>query len=361
MNKKILFWLAIISAFAFFLHAINDILFPFVFGLLIAYLFNPTKKRLEKLGLGRSLATALIIFTFVIVMGLALAVVTPILYDQASSLIAEIPAYQQKLRHELLPFLKQKFAAFDPQIYQAAKGEVEKSADISQFAQVLKNFLSGLLNSSKWVFNLLSLFFITPIVSFYILRDWEKFTQNIDKLLPRQYKKTILEQLQKINQTVSAYLRGQLQVCIILGIYYSISLSIIGLEFGFLTGFCIGLLCFIPYVGSVTGLCASLVLTYIQFDGGQTQILAVLGVFVFAQLVEGNYLTPKIVGDKIGVHPAWLIFGMLCGGNLLGFVGVIIAVPATAIIGVLLKFSIENYEKSEFYLASSKTKKVTKK
>ena len=181
------------------------------------------------------------------------------------------------------------------------------------------------------------------------MRDWAGFKAKVDELLPRQYEAKIKEQVTKIDNTVSAFLRGQLNVCIILGVYYAIGLTLAGLNFGMLIGFGAGVLSFVPFVGVLIGVIFGLVVAFFQFDGDIIRIGIVGAVFAVGQIAEGNFLTPKIVGDKIGVHPAWLIFGMLAGGSLLGLTGIILAVPLTAIINVLIQFAVEEYEKSDYY------------
>ena len=209
--------------------------------------------------------------------------------------------------------------------------------------------LKGLINNGFALINLISLLLVTPVVAFYMLRDWDKFVEKVDALLPRKSKKTIREQFRQIDRALSGFIRGQFSVCVILGTYYSIGLKLVGLELGILVGFLAGLISFIPYVGSISGFVVSVVLALAQFND-YTKVLEVIAVFVIGQFVEGNFLTPKLVGDNVGLHPVWVMFALLAGGVLLGFLGLMIAVPVAAIIGVLTRYAINNYKKSNLYL-----------
>lgn len=361
MNKKLIFWGATLFIIFAFLYSISEILFPFIFGMLVAYFFDPVVLKLEKSGMNRALASGAIILTFTAILIAFIAITTPILAAQSREFVNTLPEYFEKLEDEIIPNIENWAYDIAPEITVQAKEEAEKQAELSNVQEQIGKFLGGLLSSSSWLFNLLSLIFITPIVSFYILRDWGNFTKEVDDLLPRQYEKTIKEQVSKIDHTVSAFLRGQLNVCLILGTYYAIALTLAGLNFGLLIGFFAGLFCFVPFVGAIVGTLIGLSVAFFQFDDDITRIIIIGVIFAIGQVVEGNILTPKIVGDKIGVHPAWLIFGMLAGGSLLGLTGVILSVPLTAIINVLIQFAIEQYEKSEYYGETNKTAKKKKK
>ena len=196
--------------------------------------------------------------------------------------------------------------------------------------------------------NILSLLLITPIVAFYMLRDWDKFIAQVDSLLPKKSKKSIEKQAKEIDNILSSFIRGQFSVCVLLGSFYAIGLYIVGLDLGVLVGFLAGIISFIPYVGSITGFLISILIAFAQFDS-LMPILQVVGVFAVGQFIEGNFLTPNLVGDSVGLHPVWIMFALLTGGVLLGFLGLMIAVPVAAIIGVLTRHAIENYKESSLY------------
>ena len=205
-----------------------------------------------------------------------------------------------------------------------------------------------MLSSGVAFINIISLILITPIVAFYLLRDWDKVVAHIDALLPRKRAETIRQQLVIIDNTLAGFVRGQLNVCILLGIYYAIFLTILGLNFGFVIGLATGFLVIFPYVGLLVGMAAGITVAFFQF-GEMSQVLMVLGVFISGQVIEGNFVTPKLVGDKVGLHPVWIIFAMLAGGALFGFVGVLLAVPMAAVIGVLIRFGLGEYQKSSYF------------
>lgn len=207
--------------------------------------------------------------------------------------------------------------------------------------------LRGIITSGFAIFNLISLLLITPVVAFYMLRDWDMFIAKVDSLLPRRSKASIREQARQIDRTLAGFIRGQLSVCVILGTYYSLGLYLVGLDLGLLVGFIAGLISFIPYVGSIVGFLLSIGIAFAQFDS-LMPILQVVLVFVTGQFLEGNFLTPKLVGENVGLHPVWVMFALLAGGVLLGFLGLMIAVPLAAVIGVLLRHAIENYKKALF-------------
>ena len=182
-----------------------------------------------------------------------------------------------------------------------------------------------------------------------MLKDWDVFTKKVDNLLPRQSKKEIRSIFKQIDKALSGFLRGQVSVCVILGVYYALGLKLIGLELGALIGFIAGLISFIPYVGSITGFVLSMLLAFSQFNDWE-HIVAVVAVFLIGQFFEGNFLTPKLVGDKVGLHPVWVMFALLAGGVLLGFLGLMIAVPVAAVVGILIRFLLQKYKKSRLYL-----------
>jgi len=349
MSKKLVFWAIVIFIILAFLTSVSEILFPFIFGLFIAYFFDPLVCRLVRNGMNRTLASGIIVGTFTATLIAIVALGAPVLAKQGQALAENIPHYYAQFKNEIIPDLERQMYKISPELAHQAKIEASNQADFVNIQKRVTKFVAHLLNSGTWLFNLLSLIFVTPFVSFYILRDWGGFKAKVDELLPRQYADTIKEQINKIDRTVSAYLRGQLNVCLILGTYNAVALTIAGLNFGFLIGFGAGLLCFIPFVGVAIGGLIGITVALFQYGFDPEQVGIIAAIFVFGQFIEGNFIAPKIVGDKVGVHPAWIIFGMLAGGSLLGFTGVILAVPLTAIINVLIQFAIEEYEKSEYY------------
>jgi predicted PurR-regulated permease PerM len=213
------------------------------------------------------------------------------------------------------------------------------------------NLLSQIWGGGVALLNLVSLLVITPIVMFYLLRDWDSIVETVEDWLPRRLAPVIREKTIEIDEVLSGFLRGQFSVCLLLGALYAIGLTLVGLDFGLIIGFITGLISFVPYFGMLIGFAVGLGVAIAQFSDWQP-IAMVAGVFVVGQFLEGNFITPKLVGDRIGLHPAWIIFALLAGGALFGFTGILLAVPAAAVIGVLGRFSIQQYKQSEAYLGS---------
>ena len=218
----------------------------------------------------------------------------------------------------------------------------------SSFKPII-NIAQTIISNGFEFINLLSLLLISPVVAFYMLRDWHNFTDKIYGLIPHKQKKTVVDGINAVDRIISGYLRGQFMVCIILGSYYSFGLWLINLRLGILVGFLAGLISFIPYVGSISGFLLAMILVITQY-GTMPKIAAVITVFAIGQFIEGNILTPKLVGENIGLHPVWVMFALLAGGVLLGLLGMIIAVPVAACIGVWLRYMVENYKNSAIYL-----------
>ena len=219
-----------------------------------------------------------------------------------------------------------------------------------KLVQWLGTLFSGLLGGGLAVVNFISLMVITPVVAFYLRRDWDKMIARIDSWLPRQYAEVIRARASEIDRTLAGFVRGQFSVCLVMGIYYGLALTLVGLDFGLVSGLISGAISFIPYVGALLGFGVSIVVAVIQFWPDMVWIAAVAVVFGIGQFAEGNFISPKLVGDKVGLHPVWLMFALLAFGAVFGFVGVLIAVPVAAVIGVLTRFSIGRYLQSRMYL-----------
>jgi predicted PurR-regulated permease PerM len=345
-NRSAFFWLTLGLLFFVFIFLIRGILLPFVVGMLAAYLLDPAADRLEARGFSRSVSTLLITGFFFLVLAIIFIVIPPVIVNQLSGLIAALPdylnAFHAKYDARMAQWMGHLPTAEMESIRQAA---ADSSGKLVAF---FAGFLSSVFQSGLVIANVLALMLITPVVTFYLLRDWDHLVAHLDTLLPRAHAKTIRQQLAKINDTLAGFLRGQLNVCLILAIYYSIGLSLAGLKFGMVIGLIAGFLVIIPYVGALFSALVGLSVAFFQFDNF-VDIAIVLGVFLLGQTIEGYFLTPKLVGEKVGLHPVWIIFGMLAGAALFGFVGVLIAVPVTAVIGVLIRFATERYLQSSYY------------
>ena len=342
-----IFWLIIFSIFCMLVYTLRSVLLPFVLGIVIGYLLNPFADRFEKLGINRTLATCIVLLISVILIIPVFAVLIGMINEQLSSFLGFIPQYVTsvvKKAEPLLLSLQERFPSLEAEKIKAYT--YDNLIYALKFAsQLVKKLVSG----GFAFINLLSLLLITPIVAFYMLRDWNKFIAKVDGLLPKKTGKTIRQQMQQIDTLIASFIRGQLSVCILLGLFYAIGLYLIKVELGVVIGFVSGLISFIPYFGSIFGFLLSASIAAVQFSSF-TPVLYVVAVFAIGQFIEGNFLTPKLVGDSVGLHPIWIMFALLSGGVLLGFLGLMIAVPTAAVIGVFAQYAIKNYRKSNLYL-----------
>jgi len=275
-----------------------------------------------------------------------LMVLVPILQSQVLDFASRLPHYMDLLRgraEDLLALVQARLSPEDVARLRDAVGGLAGGA-VGWLGRVATQVWAGGLA----LINLLSLIVITPIVTFYLLRDWDRIVERLDHWLPRRHRATIREQLAEINKTLAGFARGQAIVCLGLGVFYGIGLTLVGLEFGLIVGLGTGIISFVPYFGMLTGLVVGMGLAFAQFDTW-LPIVMVAGIFVAGQIVEGNFVTPKLVGDQVGLHPVWMIFALLAGGALFGFVGVLVSVPAAATIGVLLRFGLGRYLASPLY------------
>ena len=342
-------WAAILAVFVLVLVVLKGILLPFVAGMAIAYLLDPTCDRLERLGCSRNLATVIVTAVFAVVVILFLLLIVPLAVQEAVNFLSSLPDFISRTQDRLLPYVAELQQRLN----------LPDAAEMSQLARerfgTALSWLGGALQSvvgqGLALANLLSLIFITPVVTFYLLRDWDRLVTKIDELLPRAHAATIRSQALLVNQTLAGFARGQSMVCATLAIYYASALMLVSLPFGLIVGLLAGLLTFIPYVGALTGFAVSMAIAIGQFsDPWSIALVAVI--FAVGQVLEGNFLTPKLVGDRVGLHPVWIIFALLSGGALFGFVGLLLAVPVASVIGVLVRFAIAQYRVSRLYLGS---------
>ena len=343
---RVVLWTAGFAALALLLHLLSGILLPFVVGVAIAYFVDPVADRLETWGCSRTLATCLIIVAFFVVVGGGLVLLFPLLQAQIVGLVSQIPDFIEGLRALAEPYVDRLRADLKPEFRQRLQDAAGNYT--GRIIEWIIALLAGLWSGGVAFLQLLSLVIITPVVAFYLLRDWDRIVAHLDSLLPATAAPTIREQMGKIDSTISAFVRGQATVCLILAAYYAVALTLIGLPFGLLVGIGAGLISFIPYIGASAGLIVGLAIAYTHFDQW-APIIGVAAVFLAGQTVESYVLTPRLVGDRVGLHPVWIMFALLAGGALFGFTGVLLAVPAAAVIGVLVRFAIARYRDSDLY------------
>ncbi len=356
IKQSTISWTIIFGLAFLIIYLVGGILAPFIFGIIVAYFLDPIADKLEEKGLSRTNSTVVVLGGFSAILIGVIVLFGPILLDQIIELISKIPVYAAQLEHDHGENVKNLLHKFMPDIQDQAKDFAFKfSNELLKLSGLL---LSGIFTSGAAIFSLLSLFLISPIIAFYMLRDWDVLVKKIDDLLPRNNLSAIRKNFVKIDNIISAYIRGQVTVCLIMAVFYSVNLSLVGLNYGFAIGFVTGILAFIPYVGMAIGAITGLIVAYVEFGLDDGMLLVAL-VFVFGNVIEGNFITPKLVGDSVELHPAWIIFALLAGGTLIGFTGVLVAIPAAAVIGVLTRSSVEVYKQSSLYLGNYDTMQLS--
>jgi predicted PurR-regulated permease PerM len=345
-RRQLRFWLILLAVTLGAVYLLRGVLLPFVAGAAVAYMLDPICDRLQRWGCTRALATTLVTLVFALVVVLALILLVPALYHQAVTFVERLPAIIDAVRDRVAPLVDDLRRLVSES--QAARIERAAGDAAGRAVNWTLTAVGGVITGGLALVNLLSLVFITPVVTFYLLRDWDRIVYRIEGLLPRAHADTIREQARLADETLSGFVRGQATVCFLLGSFYAIALSLVGLDFGLVVGLVAGALSFVPYVGSIVGFVASMGLAIAQFSDW-ISIAIVAAIFFIGQAVEGNFLTPKLVGDRVRLHPVWIIFALLAGGALFGFVGVLLAVPVAAVVGVLIRFAIGRYTQSRYY------------
>ncbi|MGE0212817.1 MAG: AI-2E family transporter [Parvibaculaceae bacterium] len=348
LQRQVTFWVVALVAFILMVWLFSDILLPFIAGFVLAYFLDPVADALERLGMPRIVAVAIILVASVLIVALAAMIVFPILADQLTKAAQRLP---EQLRALAVTFDQSAPAWLQDMIRQTGANMPTPGADMAgRVAGWLTAFLASVVTGSLALVNLVSLMIITPIVAFYLLLDWDRMVSSVDRWLPRDHAETIRDLARQINMALAGFIRGQGTVCVVLGLFYAVGLTLIGLNFGLLIGLSVGLLCFIPVVGTFVGAVITVLVAVIQFWPDWLKIVMVGGIFAIGQFLEGNFLSPKLVGDRVGVHPVWLMFALFAFGYLFGFTGVLLAVPLAAVVGVLCRFGLKQYMASKLYL-----------
>lgn len=335
-QEQVRYWGIGLAVLLVCLWMLGNVLLPFIVGMAIAYFLDPTADKLEAMGCSRILATIIITVCVLVLFILAFVVLVPQLVQQLVELLQTAPAYFEQLQ----VFLTERF----PSIMVA---DSPLRTGIQAFVETLKDrggdFASALLASAFSILDAVVFIVVAPVVAFYMLMDWDRMVAKIDSWLPRDHLDTLRGLARELDTVLAGFVRGQLTVCAILGVFYAVALMLVGLQFGLVVGLLAGLLTFIPYVGSVIGGVLSIGLALFQFWEQPEWIAVVAIIFVIGQMVEGNFLTPKLVGGSVGLHPVWLMFALSAFGTLMGFTGMLIAVPVAAMIGVFSRFGLRQY------------------
>lgn len=352
-----LFWSLAFLALLGFVWLFKAVLLPFVLGIAVAYLLNPCVNALGRMKIARAPAALVILLVFVLLLVGVMALAIPVLYKQSLQLIEDAPGYFEAFVAFIEPYSQRALALL------GEDQDVDLKALLAEHfgtaAGVAKQIVQGLAAGGAAIFDVMSVIVFTPIVAYFMMKEWVNITSWAEDLLPKDHKETVLDLMVQIDKKVSGFVRGQISVAVILGVAYAIALTIAGLKYGFLIGLGAGLLSIIPMVGSAVGLVVSVSVAW--FQSGDLIFMAIIaGIFLAGQIIEGNILSPKIVGESVGMHPLWVFFALLAGGSLFGILGMLIAVPIAATAGVLLAFAITQYKASPYY-EKTKNKKPSKK
>lgn len=342
VKQQMTFWGVAALIFCLVLWYLGDVLLPFILGGAIAYFLDPVADRLERMGCSRALATGIITIFGVLIFVVGVLLIVPSLISQAVALFEIAP----QLFNDLQEFLTRRFPSLLDQ-----ESTIRQS--LGRVGEIVQErggeLLQTLLSSAQGIINIVILFVIVPVVAVYMLLDWDNMIARIDDLLPRDHAPTIRHLASEIDKTLSAFVRGMGSVCLALGTYYAIALMLVGLQFGLIVGFIAGLVTFIPYVGALLGGALAIGLGLFQFWGDWVSLGLIAVIFVIGQVIEGNVLTPRWVGSSVGLHPVWLLLALSVFGALFGFVGMLVAVPVAAALGVLARFFTRQYMAGRLY------------
>lgn len=346
VQKQATWWGFAAALLLLIMWLLGSAVLPFILGAGVAYLLDPVADRLERMGLSRTMSVVVITAFGVLIFVIAMLLVVPILVRQATQLIDTAP----EMLAGLQSFLTAQFPNLIPESSTIAATLSQLGAAIGERAGEL---LTTVLGSVAGVLSVVAVLVIVPVVAFYLLLDWDRMVAKIDTLLPREHAPTIRQLAHEIDLALSGFVRGQGLVMLILGIWYSVMLALVGLPFGFFIGIMAAALSFIPYVGVLVGGATAIGVALFSFWGDPLWIGAVVAIFAFGQIVEGNYLQPKIVGNSVGLHPVWLLLALSVFGALFGFVGLVAAVPLAAALGVIVRFMAGRYRESALYTGQS--------
>jgi predicted PurR-regulated permease PerM len=342
VKRQLQIWGAFAALLVLLLWQLGDVMLPFVLGAAVAYFLDPVADRLEALGLSRVAATVVISLGAVLVFVAAILLVVPLLIEQTRALVEMAP----RLFTDLIAFLNERFPSL-------LEPDSTLRQSLNQLGEAIQSrggeLVNAVLGSAMSVINIVLLIVVVPVVAFYMLLDWDHLIARIDNLLPREHAETIRVLARDIDRTVAAFIRGMGTVCLIMGVFYAVLLMLVGLQFGLVVGLVAGLVTFIPYVGAILGGALAMGLGLFQFWGDWVSLGLVAAVFVAGQALEGNVITPRLVGRSVGLHPVWLILALSVFGTLFGFVGMLVAVPVAAAIGVVARHAIGAYMHSALY------------
>ncbi len=341
------FWLIILVVFIGLCWLLKPILPPFLAGLAIAYFLDPLVDRIARRGLPRWLGALIVLTGFILIAAAMIMLLLPLFRGQLFALLNSVPVYMAAIRAHYLPMAEDWLARFSPEDVATIRDAAGQS--VGEAATMISSTMRGLVTRGIAFIDALALTFIAPIVAFHAMRDWGKLRQIVDDFIPRHSYQAIRDLMNEIHETLTGFVRGQALVCLSLGVIYSLGLYATKLPYGPTLGLLSGFFSFIPYVGTLFGVITSVILAIVDFNGDGLRIGSVVAVFAIGHFFEAYILTPRFVGHRVGLHPVWILFALITGVKLLGFVGVLIAVPTAAVIGVLIRFFVRLYKDGSLY------------
>jgi len=339
--------LALIGVIVFVIWLLAPVLMPFALAAMLAYLGDPLADRLQRLGMGRTWAVSIVFTVITIIFVGVLLLLVPLIQRQVSNLIDNLPHYVEWARTVALPWVQQRLH-LEPDTFDTDKVLATIREHIGSIGSIAARALARVTQSGMGIITWMTNAVLIPVVAFYLLRDWDTMIAHIQRLIPRSLEPTVVRLSRESDQVLGAFVRGQLLVMLALGVFYGLALTLVGISIGPLIGMIAGLLSFVPYLGFMIGFVAALVAALVQY-GDWTHVILVGAVFTIGQLLEGYVLVPRLVGGKIGLHPVAVIFAVLAGGHLFGFLGVLLALPAASVVVVLLRYVFARYRESDLY------------
>lgn len=351
LRNQITIWLILLAATILGLWVFRGILLPFILGMALAYLLDPVADQLERWHFSRMWASIVILAIAITIFLTAFLLVVPLALQQALGLALKLPGYinqLQKLANERVPEIFSSLGEAQVVQFQNTLADL-----LNQGIGIVGGLLAQVMQSGLTLINALGVLIVTPVVAFYLLLDWDRLSKSFDELLPREYRAEIRGILGEIDQAMSGVIRGQGTIMVVLSLYYGVTLSFAGLNFGIAIGLTTGLLSFVPYVGFLTGFVLSMGVGIVQFWPDGMMIAVILVIFIIGQFLEANVLYPNFVGSSIGVHPVWLMFALFAFGLIFGLIGIVLAVPMIAMTGVLVRYAVRKYKASVLYLGDT--------
>ncbi|UJF23719.1 AI-2E family transporter [Suttonella sp. R2A3] len=346
-DSRLFLWLVVVFAIGWLLFKLSPILTPFLMAALIAYLGDPLADRLEARKIPRAMAVTIVFASFFIGIALIILVLIPTLDSQVSRLAQNVPDYFSWAREQIGPMME-KYLSIDPATFNLEGVQKALKENLGDTSSFLKKLIAGLAKPANFIVTWGTYLFLIPVVAFYLLRDWDILLAKINDLIPRSKQDMVKELASRCDYVLGGFLRGQVLVMLALGVLYAVGLSVLGLDLAIIIGLFAGLVSFVPYLGLIVGILIAGLMAIIQFQDW-VHPLGVVIIFTLAQMIEGTILTPKFVGERTGLHPVAVLFSVLAGGQLFGFLGILLALPIAAMINVFLGYFKEHYLQSELY------------